>query len=140
MLAFSISIYAQKMGKQSLAQLKESPAGSKIVWFMDAIKLGEEVSDEVMEAQFAPKLIEKMGIDNLKNAIADLQQNEGQLSLYSAKRVKMTQYRLKVKGKKSGEWFEMLFYFEESEPFRMLGFTMDSVEEGNDTIEPIYPN
>ncbi|MEP1033016.1 hypothetical protein [Ekhidna sp.] len=132
------SMFGQTMGKQSVAQLEESPAGSKILWFMDVVKGGEAISDEVIKTKFAPKLIEKMGLDELKNMITDLQQKEGVLLVYKAKREKVTQYKLKVKGKKSNQWFEMQFYFEESRPYRLLGFTIDSVD-GMEEGEPIYP-
>lgn len=136
-IVFSAS--AQKMGKQSLGQLKESPAGSRIIWFIDVIRTGEEVPDKQINEQFAAKLVDKMGMKKLKSVIQDIQMNDGALTLYVAKREKMFQYKLRLKGKKSGEWLEMQFFFEEKDPYRILGFTIDSVPEGNNLLEPIYP-
>lgn len=138
LLGLSISISAQTMGKQSVTQLQESLAGSKILWLMDAVKQGEPATAEAIKMNFAPKLIDKIGVDELQNMIADLQVNEGVLLIYRAKRQKMTEYKITVKGSKSDEWFVMVFYFEDKSPYRMLGFTLDStngVIEG----EPIYP-
>ncbi len=131
--------FAQKMGKQSLSQLKESPAGTRIIWFIDIIGSGEEVPDQQIKEQFAAKLVDKMGVKKLKSAIQDIQINDGALTLYVAKRAQMFQYKLKLKGKKSGEWLEMQFFFEETNPYRILGFTIDSIPSGNDLLEPIYP-
>ena len=138
LLGLSITMTAQTMGKQSAAQLQESPAGSRILWLMDEIKAGEPVSEEAIRSNFAPKLIDKMGLEELQNMIAELQEYEGSLEIYRAKRTKMTEYKITAKGTKSDEWFAMIFYFEDVSPHRMLGFTLDSTDaviEG----DPIYP-
>lgn len=139
LLGLSVSIIAQSTGKQSVAQLEESPAGSKILWFMDVIKSGKPVSDADVKAYFSPKLIEKMGLDKLKGMFTEIQQNDGTLYIYIAKRESMTKYNLKVKGGKSDEWLEMQFFYEDSNPYRILGFTLDTTEGSLESGDPIYP-
>lgn len=139
LIGLSVLIQAQSIGKQSLAQLEESPAGSRILWFMDIIQKGEDVSDEEVKQNFSPKLIDKMGFDKLKDTFSDILENDGTLFIYEAKRKKMTEYKLRLMGEKSGEWLEMQFFFEDSNPYRMLGFTLDSTDGPLESGEPIYP-
>ncbi len=138
LLGLSITITAQTMGKQTAAQLDESPAGSKILWFIDSVNGGKPVSEGDIKSYFAPKLIDKVGSGELQNMITELQENEGSMTIYKARRVKVTEYKITALGSKSGEWLVMQFYFEDSNPYRMLGFTIDSAE-GMVEAEPIYP-
>ncbi|WP_425392006.1 hypothetical protein [Ekhidna sp.] len=137
-LVTTISVAAQQTGKQSFEQLKESPAGSKIIWFLDAVKSGN-LTDESIEKYFAPKLIEKLGADKLMSAFEDIKMNDGTLIMYLANRKEMTEYKLIVKGTKSNEWMEMGFYFEGESPYRIAGFTIDSTPASYETLQPIYP-
>jgi hypothetical protein len=137
-IGLCLNLSAQKKGKQSVAQLKESPAGSRIIWFLDAVKAGD-VTDELITKHFSPILIEKLGVDDLLGTFATIKENDGSLNLYSANRLSMTEYKLKLKGTKSNQWLEMQFYFDDSAPYRIRGFTIDTVEGGNDLSEPIYP-
>ncbi|MEP0987464.1 Cpe/LpqF family protein [Ekhidna sp.] len=138
LLGITISISAQQKGKQTLAQLEESPAGSKIIWFFDAVKSGG-ISAESIEKHFSPKLVEKMGSDKLMSAFDNIKMNDGTLIMYQADRKKITEYKLIVKGTKSNEWMEMNFYFEDNPPYRIAGFTIDTIEGSFDSFEPMYP-
>jgi hypothetical protein len=138
LLGFIISAVAQETGKQSFAQLEESPAGSKIIWFLDAVKSGN-LTDESIEKYFSPKLIEKLGADKLMAAFEDIKMNDGSLVMYQADRKEMTEYKLIVKGTKSNEWMEMGFYFEGESPYRIAGFTIDSTPASYETLNPLYP-
>ena len=138
LLGATISASAQQTGKQSLAQLEESPAGSKIIWFFDAVKSGG-VSDESIEKYFSPKLIEKMGADQLMGAFDNIKMNDGTLIMYQADRKTITEYKLTVKGTKSNEWMEMGFFFEDNPPYRIAGFTIDTIEGSFDSLESMYP-
>lgn len=135
-VAFAVS--AQQMGKQTLAQLEESPAGSKIIWFFDEVNSGS-LSDESIEKYFSAKLIERVGFDRLKAAFTDVVENDGKIILYQANKLKITEYRLLAKGSKSKGWLEMKFYFEESAPYGIRGYTTDSVPPGDGSLKPIYP-
>ncbi|WP_420318512.1 hypothetical protein [Ekhidna sp.] len=138
LLGITISVASQQQGKQTLAMLNDSPAGSKIVWFLDAVKAGE-VSEESIKKYFSPKLIEKMGADKLLAAFEDIKMNDGTLIMYQADRKNMTEYKMIVKGTKSNEWMEMGFYFEGERPYRIAGFTIDSKEGSFESLQPIYP-
>lgn len=138
LLGITISISAQQKGKQTLAQLEESPAGSKIIWFLDAVESGT-LSDESIKKYFSPKLLEKIGPDKIKASFDDIQENDGTLILFIADRLNLAEYKLALKGSKSNEWLEMKFYFEDNMPYRIVGFTIDTTEGGNDLLKPIYP-
>lgn len=137
-IGFCFSLSAQTSGKQSVGQLKESPAGARIIWFLDAVKAGD-VTEAHINAHFSPILIEKVGIDGLLGMFADINENDGSLVLYSANRLKLTEYKLKLKGTKSNEWLEMQFFFEDKDPYLFRGFSIDAVDSGNNLSEPIYP-
>lgn len=137
-LSLSCNLLAQKMGKQTLAQLKGSPTGARIIWFLDAVESGE-VSNEEINNQFSQAIINKIGVEGLLNTFGDINENDGTLVLYTAKRSKKDEYKLLLKGTKSEEWLEMKFYFEDSEPFKLRGFSIDAIENGNELLDPIYP-
>ncbi len=132
-------VSAQQKGSQSLAQLEESPAGSKIIWFLDQVAEGEKISEELVNQYFSPKLIDKMGAEKLISMITQLNKDESEFHLYKVNRRSMFEYKLKLKGMQSKEWFDMVFYFEDGMPYRITGVTIDSGKEsvGNET--PIYP-
>lgn len=138
LLISCIVAIGQQKGEQTLGMLKESPAGSKIIWFLDAVKEGE-ISKESIENYFSPKLLDKMGSDKLMSAFEDIKINDGALVMYQADRKNMTEYKLIVKGTKSNEWMEMGFFFEENNPYRIAGFTIDSVVGSYDSLQPMYP-
>ncbi|MEQ8903860.1 hypothetical protein [Ekhidna sp.] len=138
LFGFAFSVVSQQKGEQSLAQLEESPAGSKIIWFLDALEAGE-MSDQSIEKYFAPKLIDKSGVDKLKGAFENIKNNDGRLILYQADRKNITEYKLIVKGTKSNEWMAMGFIFEDDSPYRIAGFTIDSIEGAYDSLKSIYP-
>lgn len=132
-------VSAQTMGKQTIAQLEESPAGTKILWFIDAVNEGKAVTEEQVTQMFDVKLIEKMGMDFLQEAIADIQDNDGTLTVYSIKRKKVTEYTLDLKGEKSGSWLKMKMFFQDQRPYKIAGFLLDSAPEEEASTEPIYP-
>lgn len=68
LFGIAFSAVSQQKGKQTLAQLEDSPAGSKIIWFLDALEVGE-MSDQSIVKYFAPKLIDKSGVDKLKGVL-----------------------------------------------------------------------
>lgn len=137
-LGIAAVISAQQMGEQTLAQLQETQAGSNILGFFDAVESGS-LSKESIDQYFSPKLLERIGEDRLKAAFNDILENDGALTMYRANRVKLTEYTLEAKGIKSRGWVEMKFYFEDNEPYRITGFTTDSVRPGDDSVKPIYP-
>ena len=139
LLGFYVSVTAQQTGLQSLAQLKESPAGSKIIKYIGSVNDGEELLDGWVTKLFAPKLIEKMSVEKLLDIVTETRKTDGQLHIYKANRSAMFKYRLKVNGLKSGEWFDMVFTFEEGEPYRITGITMDSTDKGTKADKPIFP-
>ncbi len=142
MIALILSVgvlSAQQRGPQSLAQLEESPAGSKIITYVKMVNEKTEVSNGWIEDLFAPKLIESAGIDRLKGLVSDSRNNEGQLHVYEVRRTSMFRYKLKVKGVKSGEWLDMVFTFEENEPYRIMGITLDNSDSASSKDSPIFP-
>ncbi len=78
---------AQEMGVQTLDQLKESPAGSKIIQWLDLINSGEEITEEAITSLFSKRLIEKFTALELANMLEDIRQQDGQLDLYEVNRV-----------------------------------------------------
>lgn len=133
-------LQAQQMGLQTLGQLKESPAGSKIVEYFAVVNGNDEVPEGWVQKLFAPKLIEAMSEERLKGLIGETQDMEGQIHLYDAKRTSMFKYKLIVKGVKSNAWLSMVFTFEEQDPYRILGITMDDTDAEPANSEPIYPS
>lgn len=139
LLVVTVTVTAQQRGPQTLGQLKESPAGSKILNYVTAINRGEDMTEEWVKKQFVPKLITSQGMDKLIGYLKDVQTNEQQLSIYEANRLGMFKYKLKAKSKKTGEWLDLVFTFEESEPYRIAGYTIESTDNGAKAQKPLFP-
>ncbi|MEQ9404894.1 MAG: hypothetical protein RIM99_14985 [Cyclobacteriaceae bacterium] len=138
-LTMAVAMNAQQKGIQTLAQMKESPAGSKIIEYIKMVNGEEAPADQWLKKLFTPKLVESMGVKKLQGLISETREMEGQLHLYTARRTGMFKYKLLLKGVKSGEWLAMVFTFEEDEPYRILGITLDSTEAEPDRAKPLYP-
>jgi len=139
LLAVSTIGTAQKTGTQTLPQLKESPAGSKILDYISMVNGTEEVPASWAERIFAPKLLEAMSADKIEGLIAETREMEGQLHLYDANRTGKLRYKLLLKGVKSGEWLSMVFSFEDQDPYRILGLTLDSTDSEAKRSTPMFP-
>lgn len=139
LITISVAGIAQKMGSQTLSQLTESPAGSKILDYISMVNSAEKVPDGWVQELFAPKLLEAMITNKIVGLIVETREMEGQLHLYDARRTGMFRYKLLLNGVKSGEWLSMVFTFEESDPYRILGITLDSSDAESKNLKPIFP-
>lgn len=110
-------------GKQSIHQLKGSPAGSKVVAVINAINgEGEEVNESFVKKYFSPGNIERNGVDKLITIISkDIARNDGKVTVYEANRKSMFEYSLLVKGTNQGNWMEFTFKIEPNQPYRVDG-------------------
>lgn len=122
-------IHAQSMGKQTVAMMEESPAGSKILSFVKAVNKGEAVTDEFIKSIFHEDLIAKAGLVRLKNIIeADMPENDGKLSLYLVERTERFRFVVHAKGSKSGEWLKLDFLHKGAAPYKIESLGVDTVD------------
>lgn len=134
----NVECQAQSMGFQTLGQLKESPAGSKVVELINRINEESEVSEEVIRQLFAKELVDRIGVETLTDLFENIRSNDGQFELFDANRTGRFKYELMVRGTKHGEWLAIPVRFEEEEPFRIKA--IDGVEfsrEGPQAKEPM---
>ena len=137
---FCFSIYeisAQHLGPQTLPDLKESPAGSKIIDFINLINEGQKVTEQSISELFASGMIEKHGAKKLAGFIQDIRQTDGQLTLYEADRKAMFNYVLKLKGSNHGEWLNADLKLEENPPYGITGFGLNNSGEIPQNQTPI---
>lgn len=124
------SVQAQNMGKQTAAMLKESPAGKKILSFINAANKGEAVTDEFIKSIFHEDIIAKAGLVRLKNMIEnDIPENDGKLTVYLVNRVERYKFVVYAKGGKSDEWLQMDFTHKEARPFKIVGVGLDVIDD-----------
>ncbi len=119
---FSLSMaFSQQIGQQSLSQLKESPAGSKIITYLDLLNSGEKVTSENIKQLFSQKIIDKHGINKLINIFSDIRDQDGKLSLYEADRTETFRYELILRSGNTNDWLSLNMNFEESSPYKIEG-------------------
>ena len=114
-------VYSQTMGYQNLNQLEESPAGSKIIRFIQLINSGEEITEQHVQQLFAKTFIERHTAEKLLAIFQDIREVDGQLALYDANRVETFKYEVKAMGLKENNWLDMPFTFEKSPPYKIKG-------------------
>ena len=138
LLCLSVDSYAQQMGKQTVAQLKESPAGSKIITFINTVNKGEAVSDEQIQALMSEALIKKAGLGQLKNIMEnDIPENDGKLTLYMVDRKERFKYEVYAKGTASEGWLKLEFFMDEARPYKIKGIGIDGTEAPEGVGEPM---
>lgn len=113
-------LWAQTTGMQTLAQLKESPAGSKILKFIDIINNNRAFTDELIKELFSATIIQKHKISGLRGFLEDVKTNDKTITLFDANRKGMFKYELKIKNT-AGEWVNMPFTFEKEPPYGIEG-------------------
>lgn len=127
---------AQSMGKQTVAMLEESPAGSKILRFVKAANKGEAISDDFIKLIFHEDLIAKAGLAGLKNIMEnDIPENDGKLTVYRVERVERFKFVMYAKGSKSGGWLKMDFTHKGSSPYKIVGVGVDGIDEAPEGVD-----
>lgn len=120
---------AQSMGKQTLAMMEESPAGSKIIRFIKAVNKGEGVSEEFIKTIFHEDLIAKAGLGRLKEIMEnEIPENDGKLSVYLMRRTERFKFEIFAKGSKSNEWLKMEFLHKGANPYRIVSLGLDAID------------
>ena len=134
----TVNSYAQQMGKQTVAQLKESPAGSKIITFINTVNKGEAVSDEFIQELMSEALIKKAGLGQLKNIMEnDIPENDGKLTVYMVDRKERFKYEVYAKGTASEGWLKLEFFMDETRPYKIKGIGIDGTEAPEGVGEPM---
>lgn len=138
LLIFAPQVQAQSMGKQTVAMMEESPAGSKILRFVKAVNKGESVSDDFIKTIFHEDLIAKAGLVKLKNIIeTDIPENDGKLSLYLVERTERFKFVVHAKGSKSNEWLKLEFLHKGAAPYRIESLGVDVVDEAPEGADKV---
>jgi len=138
LIGLGLQVQAQQTGKQTVAMLKESPAGSKIITFVNAINKGETVTDELVQSIMSDALLKKAGMAQLKNMMEnDIPENDGKLTVYKVERVEMRKFELYALGSKSNEWVKMDFTIMDGRPYKIRGIGVDIVDKPGDVGEPM---
>ena len=114
-------------GKQSVEQLKNSPAGSKILAVLNAINAqGEKVNEDFVKKHFSPASIERNGVERLIDILVhDIPDNEGKLTVYEISRQDKLNFIVFAKASHHFDWLEMGFKIEEDNPYRIEGLSLD---------------
>ena len=118
-ITFIVLVAAQQLGPQNLAQLQESPAGSNILTFLNAINDKTEFGEADVQQLFATSLIDKLGTQRLLDLFEDIKQNDGQIELYDAERVATFEYKLKGKALKHQNWLDIALTLDEQPPYKI---------------------
>ena len=134
----AIYCHAQTTGMQSVQQLQESPAGSKILAFVDFISSEDELSGENQSSFFSDGLIDRKGTEGLSAVVKDIRLNDGDLIIYQADRLSMFEYKLICKSGKTGSWLSFRVKFEEQMPYGIDGLELYNVELSNPPVQAMY--
>lgn len=138
MLSGSLS-NAQQPGPQTLAMLKESPAGNQVLQFLEAINDDSPVDEALVQKLFAQKLIDKHGTAKLADMLKDIRRNDAPVALYDANRKAKFEYALKLQRAATGGWLDLLLTLDEQLPFRIAGVSIDLSNEPAEKEQPMWP-
>lgn len=138
-ILFSGLAHTQARGPQTLDQLQESPAGSRILSFISTVNGAKIPTEEWVRVNFSPSLLKKLEVKGLLDFIGQIREMDGGLQIYDADRKEVFTYSMKAKGIRSGNWVDMDFLFEEEPPFRIQGFGLDISDQPARAQQPLFP-
>lgn len=138
LLCLGAPALAQQLGPQSLAQLQESPVGSRVLQFLNAINEGNRKDEAFIQSLFSQALIDKRGAARLADMLADIHQNDAPLALYEANRKEATEYQLKLMSG-DGKWLDATLYLDASAPYKVKGLAIDVTFSPSAVAAPIWP-
>ncbi|MEM7368757.1 MAG: serine hydrolase [Bacteroidota bacterium] len=122
-------LQGQQLGLQSLEQLEESPAGSRLVSLIRLLNSGEKIEKAHVENLFSKRIIKKNSLKRLRNLMLDIRETDGQLQLYDAERVEMFRYETILWGMKQQEWLALNLDMEDDKPYKIDGLSLRNVEQ-----------
>ncbi|MCB9348468.1 MAG: serine hydrolase [Lewinellaceae bacterium] len=135
---FSSLALAQPLGPQTLSMLEESPAGSQILQFLEAINANGPVDEALVKKCFAQQLIDKHQPAKLKGMLQDIRENDAPIALYSASRQSKFVYSLKLQSG-GGNWLDLILNLEEAPPFKVAGISIDVTNNPAEQEQQIWP-
>lgn len=138
-LLFGSLATAQQAGPQTLGMLEESPAGSNVLRFLEAVNSNGPVDEALVKKLFAQKLIDKHGAAKLMDMLKDIRQNDAPVALYDANRKTTFEYAMKLQRAATGGWLDLTFKLEENLPFKVAGISIDISNKPAESEEPIWP-
>ncbi|MDX1476331.1 MAG: serine hydrolase [Saprospiraceae bacterium] len=109
----------QQFGPQTAEQLSNSPAGSRILAFVDMVNHDEAPSSSWLSTTFTPRLVDKLGETKLRDLFDEIRQTDGGLILHEMVRKGMFAYEGIARGQRSGQWVRLTFSFENQSPYRL---------------------
>ena len=129
---------AQQLGPQTLSMLEESPAGSQVLQFLEAINANSPVDEALVKKRFAQQLIDKHQPAKLMDMLRDIRENDAPMALYSANRQSQFEYALKLQSG-GGKWLGLTLNLEETPPFKVAGLSIDVSNLPSAEEAPIWP-
>ena len=118
------------MGKQTLAMMEASPAGSNVVAFFKTLNENKPVTDEQLDAIISKALIDKYGKAEIKTAVfQDIRDNDGAITVYMVNRTARNKYEVYARGTVEAEaWLKMEFTLDENTPYKVRGVGVEVVD------------
>lgn len=126
----------QTRGPQTLAQLEDSPAGSRTLKLLDLINSEMNFSNE-NKSLFSENYLSKKTEKGLYESITDLQNKNGKIVLYSAERLSMYKYEMLVKSEHDN-WLAIIIEIQQGPPFAIDEFEFNTTEPDNPPAKPLY--
>lgn len=135
---YAPTLFAQFPAPQTLAQLQSSPAGARILQYLDLLNSDTIVSEDAIRALYSKGLLEKYQPKDFVSMLDDVRQRDGQLALYEATLIREVEYALKLRSLKNDRWLDATMTFEKKAPFQLAGFGLHSDAQPAETGEPLY--
>ncbi|MDX1666126.1 MAG: serine hydrolase, partial [Saprospiraceae bacterium] len=135
---FSAAGQSQQLGEQNLSQLRESPAGSKVIQYLELYNSGDTLDEAVVARLFSERLIAKYSPEALAGIMEDARQRDGKLELYEAVREEIFRYQLLCRSLSAGDWLQLTFDLEKQPPYRIDGIGISGAGTGPEEKSPIY--
>lgn len=133
-------VFGQRMGRQSLEQLEQSPAGANVLLFLQTINENQKFTAQEVQKLYSSGLIKKVGVQRLLDVFADIKTNDGQLELWEAQRTDRFSYHLKAKGTKHGDWLDIKLKMEQQRPYKIAALEgIELTRMGPKANEPMIP-
>ena len=118
-------VLAQTTGSQTKSMLQRSPAGEKLIRFVQAVNGDLEVNEDFVNTNFSKKGVENLGEPS--KAFNELAEKNGKLVVYEVYRKSYFTFDFTIKGAKSG-WVMLSFDMHNQMPYGINSYEVKSID------------
>ena len=138
MLLFcSLQLYAQRIGSQTIDDLNGSPAGSRLLLFIDLIATNKSVTPE-NSTPFSQNWYLNQKLQQLNDSIKEIRAKYGSFILYETNRLSFFEFEMLVKATNGHNWRKIKVKVQSGPPYGIENYEILMANPPAASSTPLY--